>query len=60
MKNRILIWILFGLVWWFIFLVCQGCASLQYSTMKISTVRPLVENEYEIAGKEIYEGMMDD
>ncbi len=41
-----------------IMLFVLGCApSIQYPIKRISAVCPLVENKYEIAGKEIYEGM---
>ena len=59
MKNKIFIWILFGLIGIFIFTL-KGCTpSIQYPINKISTVSPLMENKYEIAGKELYEGMME-
>ena len=60
MKSKILLWILFGLIGIFIFTL-KGCVpSIQYPIKKVLTIRPLEENKYEIAGKEIYEGMIDD
>ena len=47
-------------IWTIIMLLAMlsmGCSPhiTQYPIEKMSTVRPLVENEYEIAGKEISE-----
>jgi len=60
MKIQILIWSFFCLMILFVFSL-KGCSPhmIQYPTEKISTVRPLLENKYEIAGKEISEGMVE-
>lgn len=58
MKIQILLWILFFLIGLLIVLNI-GCRSKDVYH-PFSTIRPLEENKYEIAGKEIYEGMVDD
>jgi len=48
---------LFSLI--IIFILLQGCRThLTVIREEISTVQSLEENEYEIAGKEIHEGLI--
>ncbi len=39
-------------------LLLGGCTTKQISIEPIFTIQPLEENKHEVAGKEIYEGML--
>ena len=60
MKIRILAVILCFLITGLLALITQGCTPKSIQHYSFPTIVPMEENKYEIAGKEICEGMRDD